>query len=165
MRKGGRATRRLVEEMSLPRSGSVLPSLNDGQDNCGYRLGQQPQSVPKITLDGPGMDVNIRRDHRSLTPPMSTAQIVDKRTEIRDLLAAHLAGSLPEKAIHGALREFTRCERDRGEHAERVVIALKAIWDSLRDERQSLSREKQIRLLDRLVTRCIDEYYETPGGA
>jgi hypothetical protein len=30
-------------------SGSMVPSLNVGQDNCGCRLGQQPQSVPKIT--------------------------------------------------------------------------------------------------------------------
>jgi hypothetical protein len=27
----------------------MVPSLNDGQDNCGCRLGQQPQSMPKIT--------------------------------------------------------------------------------------------------------------------
>jgi hypothetical protein len=27
----------------------MVLSLNVGQDNCGYRLGQQPQSVPKIT--------------------------------------------------------------------------------------------------------------------
>jgi hypothetical protein len=27
----------------------MVPSLNVGQDNCGCRLGQQPQSVPNLT--------------------------------------------------------------------------------------------------------------------
>ena len=49
MRKGGRAAHQLGEGKEPACSGSMVPSLNVGQDNCDYRLGQQPQSVPKIT--------------------------------------------------------------------------------------------------------------------
>ena len=164
MRKGGRAARGLVERMSLPRSGSLLLSLNVGQDNCDYRLGQQPQSVPKITLDAPETAVNIRRARRTLTLPMSPAYIVDKLTELRYAIEAHLSGSIPEAEVHDSLREFTHEARSRGERAERVVIALKRTWESLHDERQSWPREAQLHLLDRLVTRCIDDYYATKSG-
>lgn len=159
MRKGGRAARGLVEEMSRPRSGSRLPSLNVGQDNCAHRLGQQPQSVPKITLDGRETAVNIGRAPSSPSPPKSRAPIVDKLTEIRDAIANHLAGNVPERAVFDSIRAFTMGEKERGERAERVVIALKRSWESLQDERQSWSREAQLQLLDRLVTRCINDYY------
>jgi hypothetical protein len=160
MRKGGRAARRLVEEMSLPRSGSQLPSLNVGQDNCGNRLGQQPQSVPKVTLDWQEIMINIRRAPRLLTLPTSPALTVDKLTELRDVISAHLSGSASESSVLGVLRDFTIERRAHGDRAEKVVIALKLSWESLADERMTLSREKQLQLIDRLVTRCIDEYYK-----
>lgn len=160
MRNGGRAARRLVEEMSLPRSGSQLRSLNIGQDNCGHRLGQQPQSVPKITLDWQETMINIGRAHRLLTLPTSAALTVDKLTELRDVISAHLSGSVSESSVHSVLRDFTIERRARGDRAEQVVIALKRSWESLADERMTLSREKQLQLVDRLVTRCIDEYYK-----
>jgi len=147
--------------MSVPRSGSQLPSLNVGQDNCGHRLGQQPQSVPKITLDGRETGVNIGRAHRSLTLPTSPARTVDKLTELHDIIAAHLSGSVPESAVLAVLRDFTIEQKSRGEHAEQVVIALKRSWESLGEERLAWPREAQLHLLDRLVTRCIDEYYKT----
>jgi hypothetical protein len=153
-----------VEEMSLPRSGSALPSLNVGQDNCAHRLGQQPQSVPKITLDCAETAVNISRAHRSLSLPTSSGHTVDKLTELRQTIQAHLSGSVPEAAVHDPLRAYALDERRRGTRAEKVVIALKRSWESLHDVRQRLSREDQLHLLDRLVTRCIDEYYAAMPG-
>jgi len=161
MRKGGRAARRLVVGMSIPRSGSQLPSLNVGQDNCGHRLGQQPQSVPKVTLDGPETAVNIGRAHRSLTPPTSPAHTVNKLTELHDIVAAHLSGSATEAAVLGVLRDFTVEQKSRGEQAEKVVIALKRSWESLGEERLAWPREAQLHLLDRLVTHCIEDYYRS----
>jgi hypothetical protein len=146
--------------MSLPRSGSQLPSLNVGQDNCGNRLGQQPQSVPKVTLDWQEIMINIRRAPRLLTLPTSPALTVDKLTELRDVISAHLSGSASESSVLGVLRDFTIERRAHGDRAEKVVIALKLSWESLADERMTLSREKQLQLIDRLVTRCIDEYYK-----
>lgn len=164
MRKGGRAAQWLVEEMSSPRSGSLQPSLNVGQDNCGHRLGQQPQSVPNITLDGAETGVNIGRARRTLTLPMSSERLVDKLTELRQTLLAHLSGSVPEAAVHDPLRQFVLEERARGTRAETVLIAFKRCWESLHHERQRWPREEQLHLLDRFVTRCIDEYYDAPSG-
>ncbi|MGH7623329.1 MAG: hypothetical protein ACREMU_13380 [Gemmatimonadaceae bacterium] len=151
--------------MSPPRSGSLQPSLNVGQDNCGYRLGQQPQSVPKITLEAAETAVNIGRERRTLTLPMSSERIVDKLTELRQTIEAHLSGSVPEVAVHDPLRKFVLEERARGTRAEKVVIALKRSWDSLHEERQRWPREELFQLLDRLVTRCIDDYYGVSSGA
>jgi hypothetical protein len=149
--------------MSLPRSGSLLPSLNVGQDNCDHRLGQQPQSVPKITLGEAPMRVNPRLASRSLPFPLASPPTVDKLTELRDAIVAHLAGYVPETATEWPLRAFTRDARADNQRAEQVVIALKRLWEALHDERQAWSREAQLQLLDHLVTRCIDEYYTMPG--
>jgi hypothetical protein len=147
--------------MSFPRSGSQLPSLDVGQDNCGHRLGQQPQTVPKITLDGPETVVNIGRAHCSHTLPTSPAHTVDKLTELHDIVAAHLSGSATESAVLGVLRDFTVEQKSRGEHAEQVVIALKRSWESLGEERVAWPREAQLHLLDRMVSRCIEVYYNS----
>jgi hypothetical protein len=145
--------------MSLPRSGSRLPSLNVGQDNCAHRLGQQPQSVPNITLGALEMAVNKGRAIRSPSMPASRDPIVDKVTDLRDAIANHLAGTDSECDALAAIRSFTTSERSRGERVERVVIALKQTWESLHDERHAWPRDAQLHLLDRLVTRCIDDYY------
>ena len=84
---------------------------------------------------------------------------MDKLTELRETIANHLAGVASECDAFAAIRTFTMCERSRGERAERVVIALKRTWESLQDERKSWPRDEQLQLLDRLVTRCIDDYY------
>jgi len=110
------------------------------------------------------MAVNIRRAHRSLSLPTSPEHTVNKLTELRQTIQAHLSGTVPEAAVHEPLREFAHEERRRGTRAEKVVIALKRSWESLHNDRQQLSREDQLHLLDRLVTRCIDEYYTALPG-
>lgn len=89
----------------------------------------------------------------------------DKLTELRAAIAAHLSGSISETAVHEPLRAFTVDARDQKALPEQVVIALKRTWESLHDVRQVWPRETQINFLDRLVTRCISEYYATPSGS
>ncbi|HEY7860926.1 MAG TPA: hypothetical protein VIB98_05740 [Gemmatimonadaceae bacterium] len=104
--------------------------------------------------------INIGRVHRLLTLPTSPALTVDKLTELRDVISAHLSGSVSESSVLRVLRDFTIERRARGDRAEKVVIALKRGWESLADERVTLLREEQLQLIDRLVTRCIDDYYD-----
>jgi hypothetical protein len=162
----------VAHESERPRSGWVQPSLNDRQDNWGGRLGQQPQSVPKITLDGAMAVANIGSAHACFPAPVALVQNEDKLTELCAAISAHLSGSVPEAAVHEPLRAFTVEARSRNTRAEQVVITLKRAWESLHDVRQAWPRETQLRFLDRLVTRCIAEYYsgqpeapDQPGGS
>jgi hypothetical protein len=69
------------------------------------------------------------------------------------------AGGSP--ALGAALRRLSTEARARGVRAERVIILLKEVWQSL-PEVASLDTEprERARLLDRIVTWSIEAYYD-----
>jgi hypothetical protein len=58
-----------------------------------------------------------------------------------------------------ALRHMAAEARDRSMLPEQLLIVLKDIWHSLPSVRNMSDSADQIRLLQRVVTMCIKEYY------
>ena len=80
-------------------------------------------------------------------------------TALRSALQQRLSGSTGDAEIRQALREMSREARAESLHAEQVIIALKRVWESLPEVRRASSRQEQNRLLEQVVTLCIQEYY------
>src|SRR5262245_38059427 len=79
-----------------------------------------------------------------------------------DALTRYLAepnGSAEE--LGSALRELARAAHDKGMPPEKLLIVLKDVWYALPLVRDSSERDEQVRLLQRVVTMCIGEYYRT----
>jgi hypothetical protein len=78
-------------------------------------------------------------------------------------LRAALSRSL-ETGEHGTeistlLRQVAAQARERGLHAEQLLIALKEVWYSLPEISVRSGTELQTQLLQQLIARCIQEYY------
>jgi hypothetical protein len=144
MRKGGRAARGLVEEMSLPRSGSRLPSLNVGQDNCAHRLGQQPQSVPKITLDGH----ETGRNHPGRTPLAIPADTTHAHNGQADRLCDAIARLLGVEGhfagiCAGSARGIARLGALRGRQNSKSHHNERTYTNPLRRDVQQIRRHRE----------------------
>jgi hypothetical protein len=63
--------------------------------------------------------------------------------------------------LGAALRQMAAEARDRSMLPEQLLIVLKDIWHSLPNVRSMSDSADQVRLLQRVVTMCIREYY--PG--
>lgn len=62
-------------------------------------------------------------------------------------------------ALGDALRTMAREARQKHILAEHLLLALKEIWYSLPEVRDAPNADDQTRLLQRLVTMCVREYY------
>ena len=82
-------------------------------------------------------------------------------TALRSALAGFLADEAHDENLHAALRTVALEARASHIHAEQLLIALKDVWFELPAIRDSQDGEKQHRLLQRVVTLCIREYYST----
>ena len=85
-------------------------------------------------------------------------------TEVVDRLVDALTGYLGAPNDHGdhlreALQLLARHARDNGMPPDKLLIALKDVWYALPVVRDSSERDEQVRLLQRVVTICISEYY------
>lgn len=80
-------------------------------------------------------------------------------------LQASLTRSL-EAGQHGdelrdVLRRLAAHARERGLHAEQLLLAMKEVWHSLPEISGRTGVEPQTQLLQQLIARCIQEYYST----
>ena len=95
----------------------------------------------------------------SHTPPSRLdAATVDA---VRDALRAYLADSADPAALQRALQRMSTEARDKGMHAEQLLVMLKDAWSSLPEVRAMTDTTGQIRLLQGVVTMCIKEYYSS----
>lgn len=83
---------------------------------------------------------------------------------LRQALARRLSSREGDGELRGALRDVSREAQRRGLHAEQLVIALKRVWDEIPEVRAAGSREARLRMLERVVTLCIEEYYTEEGA-
>lgn len=97
----------------------------------------------------------------SHTPP---ARLDDETlAELRAALRAYLskssdAGAL-QGALQGALLRVSTEARQRAMLPEQLLVVLKDVWSTLPEVRAMTDAGEQIRLLQRVVTMCIKEYY------
>lgn len=78
---------------------------------------------------------------------------------VRAALAAYVDDPARGDALRHALTVMADEARTRSVLAEQLLVVLKDIWYSLPSVRRMHEQAEQVRLLQRIVTMCIKEYY------
>lgn len=78
---------------------------------------------------------------------------------VRIALRSYLANGGDEPALCATLTAMSAEARDRGVRAEQLLVVLKEMWSALPEVRAMNESSEQLRLLQRVVTMCIKEYY------
>jgi hypothetical protein len=92
----------------------------------------------------------------SQNPPSRLS--ADTTQRVRAALREYVA-SESSSGLQHALLLMAADAREKSMPPEQVLIALKDIWNSLPEVRVMADTGNQIRLLQRVVTMCIKEYY------
>jgi hypothetical protein len=96
--------------------------------------------------------------HDSSPTPSPLAE--ETIASVRGALLEYLHASHPGESLRGALRTMAREARTKSVLPEQLLIILKDIWYSLPTVRELNQPTEQVRLLQRVVTMCIREYYD-----
>lgn len=80
---------------------------------------------------------------------------------LESALQSYLADSNEVGALQPALRNIASEAREKNMRAEELLVLLKNVWFALPQIRRMQEGETQSRLLQRVVTLCIREYYAT----
>jgi hypothetical protein len=78
--------------------------------------------------------------------------------ELKAELTRSLATGTHGDELKGLLRTLASQARERGLHAEQLLLALKEVWYGL-PELSGRPSDAQTQLLQQLIARCIQEYY------
>jgi hypothetical protein len=78
---------------------------------------------------------------------------------VRDALRTYLSRSSEPAALQRALVRMSAEARDRSILPEHLLVVLKDVWGTLPEVRAMTDTAEQVRLLQRVVTMCIKEYY------
>jgi hypothetical protein len=93
----------------------------------------------------------------SPTPPSGLAE--ETTEAVRAALVQYLRAPSSPTDLRDALNRMADEARARAILPEHLLIALKQIWGSLPEVRAMGDVEEQTRVLQRVVTMCIREYY------
>jgi hypothetical protein len=80
---------------------------------------------------------------------------------LESALLSFLANPESPTELQGVLRRIAGEARAKRMHAEQLLIALKDVWFGLPAIKKATDNEAQQRLLQKVVTFCIREYYAT----
>lgn len=97
-------------------------------------------------------------DPQSLPAPLGSLS----RTATDAMIAAlerYLSPSSDVASLRSALHTIGREAKVKRIPAEQLMIAFKALWLSLPQSRAADDAAQRARLLERLITICIEEYY------
>jgi hypothetical protein len=78
---------------------------------------------------------------------------------LRHALRAHLATGSVDGELKNALRSAGKEARERRIAPERLLVQLHQIWDDLLDDRAIGTRQDRQKLLGRVITMCLEQYY------
>jgi hypothetical protein len=78
---------------------------------------------------------------------------------VRAALRSYLSASPEPAALHGALVRMSAEARERDMLPEQLLVVLKDVWGAMPEVRAMTDAGEQVRLLQRVVTMCIKEYY------
>ena len=87
----------------------------------------------------------------------------DTRARLHVELAAYVRGprsAAVERSVCAALGELALEAHERRLYGEQMVLAVKSLWQDMPEVAVLADRREQQRLLGRLVTLCIDAYYQ-----
>lgn len=82
-------------------------------------------------------------------------------TALRSALVSYVQHPVDCGALRPALRQLAVEAHANGIVAEQVLIVLKQVWYTLPSARELPSSEERGQLLQRVVTMCIREYYDS----
>lgn len=80
---------------------------------------------------------------------------------VRDALRLYLADDSDASALQQALLRISTEAREKEMRAEHLLVLLKDTWNALPEVRAMTDTTEQVRLLQRVVTMCIKEYYRS----
>jgi hypothetical protein len=93
----------------------------------------------------------------SQTPP---SRLDDETVAaVRAALRTYLSRSPEPAALQKALVRMSTEARDRSILPEQLLVVLKDVWGTMPEVRAMTDAGEQVRLLQRVVTMCIKEYY------
>ena len=93
----------------------------------------------------------------SQTPP---SRLDDQTVDaVRLALRAYLLDGSNPDTVQPALLSMASEARARSILPEQLLVVLKDVWNTLPEVRKMSDSREQIRLLQRVVTMCIKEYY------
>lgn len=78
---------------------------------------------------------------------------------VRSALEQYIEAPAAGEQLGSALRHMAAEARERSMYPEQLLVVLKDIWHSLPGVRDMEKPADQVRLLQRVVTMCIKEYY------
>jgi hypothetical protein len=92
------------------------------------------------------------------TPPL--ARLDDETVAaLRSALARFVKDGDDSTELRDALRRAAEEAREKGLRAEQLLVALKEIWYALPELARPARHDEHQRLLQRVITHCIDQYY------
>jgi hypothetical protein len=96
--------------------------------------------------------------HDSSHPPPSRLDD-DTVAAVRVSLRAYLANASDSASLRQSLLRMSAEARERAILPEQLLVVLKDVWSTLPEVRGMTDAGEQVRLLQRVVTMCIKEYY------
>ena len=92
--------------------------------------------------------------------PASPSRLDDDTVAaVRAALRAYLSNTTDAPALQEALVALSAEARQRSMLPEQLLVVLKEVWGALPEVRGMSDVGEQVRLLQRVVTMCIKEYY------
>lgn len=82
---------------------------------------------------------------------------------LRHAVESRQLGTDAQKSVDRSLRSLCRVARGHGLHVEQLVVICKGAWRTLPQARE-LRPEAGSELLKGVISRCIDEFYQTDGA-
>jgi hypothetical protein len=101
----------------------------------------------------------MARDSTPNRPALSQATLDSLKVALQEYLLERR--DTPTVSLQSVLRRIAAEAREKRIHAEQLLVSLKDVWFSLPDIGRPHDAELQNRLLQRVVTLCIREYYST----
>lgn len=76
------------------------------------------------------------------------------------VLRRHAESPLTSTELRRTLRPLVRAARDAGDTIEQLLVVLKRAWGDMPEARRAGTSQERARPLERVVTLCIEMYYE-----
>lgn len=91
----------------------------------------------------------------------STRLEADTLNALRSVMQRAVRKGDHEQDLQTVLARAAAEARDKNIHAEQLLVIMKELWFSLPELRSADDSERQTKLLQELISRCITQYYAT----
>ena len=89
----------------------------------------------------------------------STRLEADTLDALRSVMQRAMQNGGHDQELQSVLARAAAEARDKKIHAEQLLVIMKELWFSLPDLKSADDSERQTKLLQELISRCITQYY------